>query len=65
MQFEKQKRSEKEFGYYLLIEVESREDENSLLATLDYLIAKKNKPFHAAKGKIVTLPKMLRRLITE
>jgi hypothetical protein len=63
MKIDKQKRSQHRFGYYIVIEIESREDEASIKATLDYLVAKKDKRHHASKGKLIMLPKMLREVI--
>lgn len=60
----KQKGSQKKtFGYQIIIEVQSKDDQNCLIATLDYLVSKKDKKAHEAKGKIIMLPKLLRQVI--
>jgi len=63
MKIEKQKSKQAKFGYFILIEIENHEDKKSLTATLDYLIAKKNKSHFASMGKLIMLTKLIREIL--
>lgn len=55
MEISKQCHPQKRFGYDVVIRVETKEDEASLMATLDYLTSKVDRNKWAKRGELIPL----------